>query len=351
MSNLQQQSSSILVTLASIVIIITGLKFAAPLLSQFLMALFIAVVCTPPIGWMESKKVPRGLAILIVLTVIMIFVYSVMVLVGDSINSFNSNKEFYIEQLNARFSDLVVWLDGIGAPIDSFEIKSLFEKIDIMTLITQVVGGVGVIFGDFFIIFLSVIFLLAETTSFPSKFSKAFSNSKEKMFHVNHVLSKIRHYLAIKTITSLITGVLATALLLILEVDYPFLWGMVAFLLNFIPSIGSLIAAIPPLLLALVQLGFGAFAWTGIGYFVINNVIGNFVEPKLMGKMLGLSTFVTFASLIGWGFIFGPIGMFLSVPLTMIIKISLDTSEKTRWLGIMLGPEIEASEEAMIEED
>jgi AI-2 transport protein TqsA len=347
MGELQRQSSSILITLASIVIIITGLKFAAPLLSQFLMALFIAVICTPPIRWMESKKVPRGLAILLVLTVVLIFVYSVVALVGDSINSFNSNKEFYIERLNTRFTDLAGWLSAIGAPIDSFDIKSLLEKIDIMALITHVVGGVGVIFGDFFIIFLSVIFLLAETTSFPSKFSRAFSNSKEKMIHVNHVLSKIRHYLAIKAITSLITGGLATALLVMIGVDYPFLWGMLAFLLNFIPSIGSLIAAIPALLLALVQLGFGAFVWTGIGYFVINNVIGNFVEPKLMGKMLGLSTFVTFASLIGWGFIFGPIGMFLSVPLTMTIKIALDTSEKTRWLGIMLGPEDEASEEAI----
>ena len=347
MGELQRQSSSILITLASIVIIITGLKFAAPLLGQFLMALFIAVICTPSIKWMEGKKVPRGLAILIVLTVILAFVYSVVALVGDSINSFNTNKAFYIEQLNVRFHELVTWLAAIGIPIDTFELESLFEKIDIMALITHVVGGVGVIFGDFFIIFLSVIFLLAETTSFPSKFSRAFSNSKEKMVHVNHVLSKIRHYLAIKAVTSFITGALATALLLILEVDYPFLWGMVAFLLNFIPSIGSLIAAIPPLLLALVQLGFGAFAWTGIGYFIINNIIGNFVEPKLMGKMLGLSTFVTFASLIGWGFIFGPIGMFLSVPLTMTIKIALDTSEKTRWLGIMLGPEDEASEKAV----
>ena len=351
MNELQKQSSSILLTLASLVIIITGLKFAAPMIGQFLMALFIAVICTPSIRWMEDKKVPRGLSILIVLTVILAFVYSVVALVGDSINSFNTNKAFYIEQLNARFHELVTWLAAIGVPVDTLELESLFEKVDIMALITHVVGGVGVIFGDFFIIFLSVIFLLAETTSFPSKFSRAFSNSKEKMVHVNQVLSKIRHYLAIKAITSLLTGALVAGLLVLIGVDYPFLWGMLAFLLNFIPSIGSLIAAIPALLLSLVQLGFGGFAWTALGYFVINNVIGNFVEPKLMGKMLGLSTFVTFASLIGWGFIFGPIGMFLSVPLTMTIKIALDTSEKTRWLGIMLGPENEATEEAMVENE
>ena len=174
MNELQKQSSSILITLASLVIIITGLKFAAPLLSQFLMALFIAVICTPSIKWMESKRIPRSLAILIVLTVILAFFYSIVVLVGDSINAFNANKEFYIEQLNARFHALVSWLTSIGAPIASLEIESIFKKINFMALITRIVGGIGVIFGDFFIIFLSVIFLLAETTSFPSKFSRAF---------------------------------------------------------------------------------------------------------------------------------------------------------------------------------
>lgn len=350
MNELQRQSSSILVTLASLVIIITGLKFAAPMLSQFLMALFIAVICTPPIRWMEAQKVPRSLAILIVLCVVLFLVYSVIALVGDSINSFNTNKDIYIEQLSHRFHELKNWLVAIGAPVGGMEIESIAKKIEIMPLISHVVGGVGAIFSNFFIIFLSVIFLLAETTSFPSKFSRAFSNSTEKMIHVNHVLSKIRHYLAIKAVTSFFTGVLVSILLLILEVDYPFLWGMLAFLLNFIPSIGSLIAAVPALILALVQFGFAEFAWTALGYFVINNLIGNYIEPKLMGKMLGLSTFVTFASLLGWGFIFGPIGMFLSVPLTMAIKIVLDTSEKTRWLGILLGPENEACEKAMIEE-
>mgnify|MGYP005989045895 FL=1 len=169
------------------------------------------------------------------------------------------------------------------------------------------------------------------------------------MVHVNHVLSKIRHYLAIKAATSLLTGILASLALVLIGVDYPFLWGMLAFLLNFIPNLGSLLAAIPPVILALIQLGPIGVMWTGISFFAINNVVGNYLEPKLMGKMLGLSAFVVFLSLILWGYIFGAVGMFLSVPLTMMIKIALDTNEKTRWLGILLGPEEEA-EEAPIEQ-
>jgi predicted PurR-regulated permease PerM len=333
-----------LVAFASLIIIVAGLKVAAPLIAEFLMALFIAVVCMPSIRWMENHKVPRSVAILVVLLVILALVYGVFALVGDSVNAFNANKDLYIEQLDMRLTAILDWLALQGIPMEGVNVASAFEKADIMSLVTRVVGGVGVIFGDFFVIFLTVIFILAETTTFPAKFARAFLNAKDKMVHVNNVLSKIRHYLAIKAATSLLTGVLVALSLVLIGVDYPFLWGMLAFLLNFIPTIGSLIAAIPPVILALVQLGPIGVLWTVLTFFVINNIVGNYLEPKLMGKMLGLSAFVVFVSLIFWGYIFGSVGMFLSVPLTMAIKIALDTSEKTRWLGILLGQENEADE-------
>lgn len=349
--NPPKQATPYLVAIASVIVIIAGLKIAAPLIAQFLMALFIAVVCMPSIRWMEDHKAPRTLAILVVLVGILALVYAVFALVGDSVNSFNSNKDFYIQQLDLRLTSTIEWITSQGIPIESVSIASAFEQADIMSLITRVVGGVGVIFGDFFVIFLAVIFILAETTSFPAKFAKAFSSAQDKMVHVNHVLSKIRHYLAIKAATSLLTGILVSLSLVFIGVDYPFLWGMLAFLLNFIPTIGSLIAAIPPVILALIQLGPIGVLWTAISYFAINNVVGNYLEPKLMGKMLGLSAFVVFLSLIFWGYIFGSVGMFLSVPLTMTIKIALDTSEKTRWLGILLGPEDEADEKIPVEDN
>ncbi|AYM86863.1 AI-2E family transporter [Pseudoalteromonas agarivorans] len=337
-----KQATPYLVAAASIIVIIAGLKVAAPLLVQLLMAFFIAIICMPSIRWMENHKIPRSIAIMIVLTVILAFVYAVVALVGDSINAFNSNKEFYIEQLSSRVKSISDWVASNGIPIENVNVAAAFEKADIMSLVTTVLGGVGDIFSDFFLIFLCVIFILAETTSFPAKFSRAFSNAQDKMVHVNNILSKIRHYLAIKAVTSLFTGILAGLALFFIGVDYPFLWGMLAFLLNFIPNLGSLLAAIPPLILALIQLGPIGVMWTGIGFFAINNFVGNYLEPKLMGKMLGLSAFVVLLSLILWGYIFGVVGMFLSVPLTMMIKIALDTNEKTRWLGILLGPEEEA---------
>ena len=131
---------------------------------------------------------------------------------------------------------------------------------------------------------------------------------------------------------------LVTLWLWLLGVDHAQLWGVMAFLLNFVPNIGSIIAAVPAVLLALVQLGMGTALFVAAGYLVVNIVIGSVLEPRFMGRGLGLSTLVVFLSLVFWGWVLGPVGMLLSVPLTITVKLALDSSKDTRWLGILLGP-------------
>jgi len=339
-SNGQNQSGShaVIVTMAAFVVVVAGLKVAAPIIAEFLLALFISVVCIPPIKWLVSKKMPQGFAIVVVLLSVLLFLAFVGYLVGDSIQSFSANKALYSAKLDQDLSGLFAWISDKGLPIDSLQIPALIDQYG-LALVSRVVGGLNYIFQEFFIIFLSVIFILAEMSSFPVKFARAFSNSQDKMVHINRILGKIRHYLAIKTVASLLTGFIVSLSLFAIGIDYPFLWGMLAFLLNYIPNIGSIIAAIPPVILAFVQLGPVAVMWTAITFIAANMFVGNFLEPKFMGKMLGLSTFVVFLSLIFWGWIFGSVGMFLSVPLTMTIKIALETSPSTEWMAIMLGPE------------
>jgi len=125
--------------------------------------------------------------------------------------------------------------------------------------------------------------------------------------------------------------------LALMGVDYAILWAVIAFLLNFIPNIGSIIAAVPPMLIALIQLGpMSSMLVAGL-YMITNTVFGNVIEPRYMGRSLGLSTLVVFVSLVFWGWIFGPVGMLLSIPLTMVVKIGLENSEKNRWLAVLLG--------------
>ena len=136
-----------------------------------------------------------------------------------------------------------------------------------------------------------------------------------------------------------VTGTLIGVVLYLLDVPYYSLWALVAFLLNFVPAIGSIIAAIPPVILALVVRDTGTVVWVIVTYATVNLLVGNVIEPRVMGKGLGLSTLIVFLSLVFWGFILGPVGMLLSVPLTVIAKIILDASDETRWISILLSSE------------
>ncbi len=151
--------------------------------------------------------------------------------------------------------------------------------------------------------------------------------------------------MGIKTVVSMATGLSAILVTWWIGLDFPLLWGMLAFLFNYIPAIGSIIAAVPAILMALVQLGIGEAGSTAIGFLAINMLFGNFIEPRLMGYGVGISPLIVFTGLVLWGWIFGPVGMLLSVPLTMTVKMALEADERTRWLAILIGSERDAEYE------
>jgi predicted PurR-regulated permease PerM len=148
---------------------------------------------------------------------------------------------------------------------------------------------------------------------------------------------EVRHYLAIKTWISLATGFLVTVFLVSIGLDYAILWGVLAFMLNYIPTLGSIIAAVPAILLAYIQLGGGWAVGVTAGYLAVNLIMGNLIEPRVMGQGLGLSTLVVFLSLLFWGWVLGPVGMVLSVPLTVTLRIALESRQETRWIAVLLG--------------
>ena len=204
-------------------------------------------------------------------------------------------------------------------------------------------GFIGVTFNhvlgtltNIFLILMMVIFLLLELSTFAYKFSILSTDPDQTRSHMKEISGTINRYFQIKTLTSILTALPIILVLSIMGIDFPVLWGIVAFFLNFVPNIGSIIAAVPVILQALIQFGVIAAGQVVILYLLMNNVVGNFLEPKLMGQSLGLSTLVVFLSLVFWGWLLGPVGMFLSVPLTMTIKIITENNEKTRWISIML---------------
>ena len=333
------------VKIASVIIIVAGLMAVQTVILPILLALFLSVIVTKPIIWLRLKKVPHIVAILVVLMLITSLFIGMGALLGKSFSSFSSDIPVYEERFSKIMTSVLSWMDGLGYSITSQDIIDRIDAGKVLKFLTNSLTELGSVMQDSILILFISILMLLELDSFYQKGLFIRKRSGEDSLNsMRRIANSVRQYLWIKTLLSILTGVLVTVSLLIVGVDYAVLWGIVAFLLNYIPNIGSIIAAIPTMLFALIQLGFGGALWTGIIYLSINMVIGNIIEPKVTGKGLGLSTLVVFLSLLVWGFVFGTIGMFLSVPLTMMIKIILEENPKTLWIAVLLGTEQEAKD-------
>ena len=339
---IRSTEGSPLVKIASLIIIIAGVIYAKSVITPFLLALFISIICEQPISWLEKRRIPRWLALILVILG-MIFLFSGFAfLIGGTISSFSGNLSKYETALTSISDSFVKFLNDKGWNIHQDQLFNLVQPAKILEFTATALNKVVNMMGNTFLIFLIVLFTLMEFGSFSVKAKAILTGSDKSVSYFSTILQNIRHYLGIKTLICLLTGIFVFIALLIIGVDYPLLWALIAALMNYIPNIGSIIAAVPAVLFALVQLGLSGALWTLGSFMLVNNVLGNFVEPRIMGKGLGLSTLVVFLSLLFWGFIFGPVGMFLSVPFTMTIKIILEQNDKTKWLAILLGTPDEA---------
>ncbi|MCL1064031.1 AI-2E family transporter [Shewanella benthica] len=327
--------------MAFIVVILAGVKAASPIVVPFVLSAFIAVICNPVIGAMTRFKVPRSLAVLLLMVFIVMMGLWLAQIVGSSINEFSSQLPHYRDQLVEQFGWIVQKLQTLNIIITKEQILAYFDPGIALSMTTNMLTGVGGVMANLFLIILTVVFMLFESQTLPRKLHFALDDPEMRMQQIDKFLHSVNQYMVIKTLVSLATGVIVGFGLAIIGVDYALLWGVIAFLFNYIPNIGSIIAAIPSVLLAFIQLGPAAAGATALLYFGTNMVMGNVIEPRYMGKGLGLSTLVVFLSLIFWGWLLGSVGMLLSVPLTMIVKIALESSQGGSWLAILLADDVD----------
>ncbi|MCD6580890.1 MAG: AI-2E family transporter [Desulfuromusa sp.] len=342
MSRSEYKSAGFLLTLAALVIVIAGAKAAQALLVPFLLAFFISIICAGPFHWLQQHKVPAPIALLLVIVVVMLGGLIVLTLIGTSVNDFTNDLPVYQEKLRAQTLTLFDWLEKMGVKLSKEILLEHFNPAKIMQSAASMLATAGGVLTNSFLILLTVIFILFEAAGMPNKLRAALPDAESSLDSFERFITGVRQYLAIKTLVSLGTGVIVTIGLLLLGLDYAPLWGMIAFLLNYVPNIGSIIAAVPAVLLALVQLGPIYSLLVAALYLVTNIIMGNAVEPRLMGQKLGLSALVIFISLVFWGWVLGPVGMLLSVPLTMVVKIALEVNESTRWMAILLSSDASA---------
>ncbi len=343
MDQVTPNKTSTIMILAAVVVVIYGMQMMSVLLVPFLIAAFLALITVRPMLWMQAHKVPSVLAALIIVTMLMLVLAVVGAILGTSIAEFTAALPAYQARLDviiAGIFDFIVKNSNVDESIES--LGDMIDPGFAMGLVAALLNSLREVLTNTFLIVFTMIFILLEASTAKTKFEAAFGRSADTLENVRDFMQNLGRYLGIKTVISMATGLCAGLLTWSLGLDFPLLWAMLAFLLNYVPTIGSIIAAVPAVLLALIQIGPGAAGATALGFIGINVVFGNFLEPRLMGYGVGISPLVVFIGLVAWGWIFGPVGMLLSVPLTMTLKMALESDDRTRWVAILIGSERDA---------
>jgi len=329
---------------AALVIVIAGVHAASSVVAPFLLAVFIAVVATPALRWLQRFGWPTWAGVLVVAFVILDVGGLVLLLGSGALEGFRDSLPGYQERLALLTAQFADWLESLGLEGSGDAVPELFSAAEVIGLTRSLLASVSGIFAEGLLILLTVTFILIEAPTLPAKLKVALKTTDQADERFRLIFASINRYMVIKTLTSVGTATSVLVLLKLLGIDFAILWAILAFFLNFVPFVGSVLMAIPPLLVALVQTDLQTTLLVGLGYLVINTAIGSYLEPRIMGRGLGLSTLAVFLSLLFWGLVLGTVGVFLAVPLTMAMKIALESSPHTRPIAVMLAPVVQTSD-------
>lgn len=347
--NWGRKGSQVILTLASLVIVLAGMKEAAGVLVPIVYAFFLAVLSFPLLRWLVKRRLPGPVALAITLLVNLGVLAGLITLAVRLLISFNADLPRYLRGLQRNLTDLGVWLDENGVVGAKDTINSLFDwnniigyatQQDVMSRIGSMLGStfgtLATVFAGLVMILILMMFILMEATGTQRRLVAVRSSGGPDFSSLMRSVTDIQKYLGIKTLISALTGLLAGAWCWFFDLQYPLLWAILAFVFNYIPAVGSSAASIPAIIEALVQHGGGAAIGVALGYGGINFALDNFVQPQLLGNRFGISALVVVLSVIFWGWLWGPMGMFLAVPLTMVMKVLLDNSEEFRWISVAM---------------
>lgn len=328
-------------TIAALMIIVAGLDAAGNIILPLLFSAFLAILTQPMVAWAQRIGVPVPLAILVVVLLVAAVLALFTAILAQTVSAFTEELPRYEEPFEQLVELALAHYSRVGIePPEITDLSAYLEPSAILGLVGQTVNAVVGVLSRLLIVTVMLTFILLEATDVTRKIRVAFGGHLEDSIAGRAITesgAKVQRYLVIKTLVSLVTGALAWLLTSMLGVDFALLWGLVAFLLNYVPSIGSIVAGIPPVLLAMVQHGPGISLAVALGYLAINITLGSFLEPRLLGRSLGISPLVVLLSLLFWGWVWGPVGMLFSVPMTVIAKLILESHEETTWIAVMLG--------------
>lgn len=314
-------------------IIVASLRAASVVLAPLMTALFLTAVLAAPVLWLVQKRLPYRIAVAVVALLTVGSIVGLVFLIQHWTQTIQAQMPGYTEEAAQSLSSIRDWLQEAGfAELMSSAAETMREQ----WVVPLGTGAFRLITGTVFVLVL-VGFLMAEVAGLQDKLEVAFEGDA-RVRSVRRVGARLMAYFRIKSVTSFATGVIAGFACFVAGVDLPVLWGLIAFLFNFAPTIGSLVAAIPPVAFALLFIGWETALGLGLAYLAINLAIGAVLEPRMLGYRMNLSPLVILLSLVFWGWVWGAIGLLLAVPITVLIKLLIEQTDGLRPIAVMLGP-------------
>jgi AI-2 transport protein TqsA len=325
------------VTMAAIASVLLAMRAASDILSPILLAAVLAITASPLLNWFKKRGAPSWLALLLTLALVTIFVVGIVWLVGSSVQGFRVELQEYEESIGEIKQMFGTTLANLGVDVDTLKADPLIGPEEILVLIVSYTSGIVSNLSNWGLVILTSIFFLVEETIFPRKVKSVAEDDDRDVARILHMAKELREYMAVNAVIGLMFAVSNVILLVIIGVDFAVLWGVLSFLLSFVPVVGLLISIVPPALMALIQFGTTEMLIVIVVYIISHTVLYSVIKPLFIEEEVNISVAVTFLSLIIWGWVLGPIGAILAVPMTIFVQAILDSREETRWMAYMMG--------------
>jgi len=330
------QINQLFLFLGMLSVVFAVLKAASAVIVPILIAGAIAILLSPLFGVLERRRVPRIVALIFVIALSSLLLVALGAFLSHEVQAFFSDSGNLTGQIQKTIDSSFAKLDGFGIHLEGPELRSMLHPGSIIAFFQGMLRQLGNQLSNIFLIIFMAAFIVMDSTYMPLKLKKVFAGKEAGLEAVMAFIDKIKTYFLIKAKVSIFTAVWALGVLWYYDIPYLYLWAAFAFFLNFIPVIGSILAAVPPVIIALIEQGAMTGVWVALWYLVINIVMGNMIEPSIMGRGLGLSATTIFLSMTFWGWMFGPAGMILSVPLSMGFQFLMLQYEETKWVGFIM---------------
>ena len=342
----------VMLALAATVVVFVGMRLAAPILNPILFAVVLALLFSPIYAWLIRHRIPTPLALVIMLVGLTVLFLGIFFIIGVSIARFSGEIASYTSKLNGQVDEIQNLTKSLG--LSTADLHKALSPSALAGAIGTILSGVADFLSNLFLILVIVLFLLAEGPAMMNRLRASTGPEHPQVARLAVFGRSVVRQLGLRAIVNLFTAAGVVVLLLVLRVDFPLMWGILAFFLSFIPWIGLPLAVAPAVVLALAEHGLTSALLVIVGVIVINVLAENALSPMLMGRGLSISPTILFIGFLFWAWLLGGPGAFLAAPLTIFLVLMLDTFPETRWLASVMGmggpdPDVPVPEEQAVE--